>query len=128
MKLLNLKIKSMNLTEYKKKAVRTLSNIDDGGIMDQLHMVLGMQTEAAELADTYKKKIAYGKELDFVNIREEIGDLMWYISNLCAIKNWDLEEILNTNIAKLEARYPEKFDKSLALNRDLNVERQILEQ
>jgi NTP pyrophosphatase (non-canonical NTP hydrolase) len=90
-------------------------------------MVLGMQTEAAEIADVYKKHIAYKKELDLVNVKEEIGDLMWYIANLCNMNSWDLREILDTNIAKLEARYPEKFTEEQAINRDLVTERQILE-
>jgi NTP pyrophosphatase (non-canonical NTP hydrolase) len=95
--------------------------------MDDLHMVLGMQTEAAEIADVYKKTIAYKKPLDFVNIKEEVGDLMWYVANLCNMNGWDLREILDTNIAKLEARYPEKFTEEQAINRDLDNERQILE-
>jgi NTP pyrophosphatase (non-canonical NTP hydrolase) len=95
--------------------------------MDDLHMVLGMQTEAAEIADVYKKTIAYRKPLDFVNIKEEIGDLMWYVANLCNMNGWDLREILDTNIAKLEARYPEKFTEEQAINRNLVAEREILE-
>ena len=90
-------------------------------------MVLGMQTEAAEIADVYKKTIAYKKPLDFVNIKEEIGDIMWYIANLCNMNGWDLREILDGNIAKLEARYPDKFTTDKAINRNLEAEREILE-
>ena len=117
----------MNINDYQLKAARTCAKID-GAIMDNLHMVLGMQTEAAEIADVYKKTIAYKKPLDFVNIKEEIGDIMWYIANLCNMNGWDLREILATNIAKLEARYPEKFTEENALNRNLKTEREILEQ
>jgi NTP pyrophosphatase (non-canonical NTP hydrolase) len=116
----------MNINDYQLKAARTCAKID-GAIMDDLHMVLGMQTEAAEIADVYKKTIAYKKPLDFVNIKEEVGDLMWYVANLCNMNGWDLREILATNIAKLEARYPEKFTEEQAINRDLDNERQILE-
>jgi NTP pyrophosphatase (non-canonical NTP hydrolase) len=116
----------MNINDYQLKAARTCAKID-GAIMDDLHMVLGMQTEAAEIADVYKKTIAYRKPLDFVNIKEEIGDLMWYVANLCNMNGWDLRDILATNIAKLEARYPEKFTEEQAINRDLGAERQVLE-
>jgi NTP pyrophosphatase (non-canonical NTP hydrolase) len=91
-------------------------------------MVLGMQTEAAEIADVYKKALAYKKPIDFVNVKEELGDLMWYIANMCNIHGWNMEDILDTNIAKLEARYPEKFTEENALNRNLEKERDILEQ
>lgn len=117
----------MNINDYQEKAARTCVKID-GAILDDLHMVLGMQTEAAEIADVYKKTIAYKKPLDFVNIKEEIGDIMWYIANLCNMNGWDLREILDVNIAKLEARYPEKFTEENAINRNLKKEREILEQ
>ena len=116
----------MEISKYQEKAARTCAKID-GAIMDDLHMVLGMQTESAEIADVYKKCIAYKKPLDFVNIKEEIGDLMWYIANLCNMNGWDLRDILLTNITKLETRYPEKFTEEKAINRDLDTERKILE-
>ena len=116
----------MDINTYQVEAARTCAKID-GAIMDDLHMVLGMQTEAAEIADVYKKCIAYKKPLDFVNIKEEVGDLMWYVANLCNMNGWDLRDILETNIAKLAARYPDKFTEENATNRDLSFERQILE-
>jgi NTP pyrophosphatase (non-canonical NTP hydrolase) len=117
----------MEISKYQGSASRTCAKIEGYPIMDDLHMVLGMQTEVAEIADVYKKAIAYGKVLDLVNIKEELGDVMWYIANLCNMHGWDLRDILATNIAKLEARYPEKFTEENALNRNLKVEREILE-
>lgn len=116
----------MTLKEYSIQAKRTLSE-SETYLLDDLHMVLGMQTESAEIADVYKKHIAYGKDLDLVNIKEEIGDLMWYIANLCTLKGWDLECIMQTNIDKLKVRFPEKFTNENALNRDLKEERKVLE-
>ena len=116
----------MNLKEYAIEANRTMSECETP-LLDDLHMILGMQTEAAEIADVYKKNIAYGKDLDLVNVKEEIGDLMWYIVNLCTLNGWNLEDIMQTNIDKLKARFPEKFTNENALNRDLDIERRILE-
>lgn len=117
----------MEIAEYQKKSARTFAKID-GAILDDIHMVLGMQTESAEISDVYKKTIAYKKPLDFVNIKEELGDLMWYVANLCNVNGWDLRDILDTNIKKLEARFPEKFTYENANNRNLEKERKILEQ
>lgn len=117
----------MEIKEYQKKAART--NADCGELLlDNIHMVLGIQTEASEIADVFKKNIAYKKEIDLVNIKEEIGDIMWYIANMCNINGWDLREILDINIKKLQTRYPEKFTTEKALNRNLEKERKILEQ
>jgi NTP pyrophosphatase (non-canonical NTP hydrolase) len=116
----------MEINKYQQEAARTCAKID-GAILDDLHMVLGMQTEAAEIADVYKKTIAYKKPLDFVNIKEELGDIMWYIANLCNMNGWDLRDIMQTNIDKLKTRYPEKFTEKEALNRNLKKERGVLE-
>ena len=116
----------MEISKYQAEAARTCANID-GGILDDLHMVLGMQTEAAEIADAYKKTIAYKKELDLVNVKEELGDILWYIANMCNMHDWDLRDIMQTNIDKLKARYPEKFTEEHAINRNLEKEREILE-
>lgn len=116
----------MEIQEYQIKAART--NADCGSLLsNNLHMALGMQTEVAEIADVFKKHIAYGKEVDYVNVKEELGDTLWYVANMCNMNGWDMRDILSTNIKKLETRYPEKFTQENALNRDLEKEREILE-
>jgi len=116
----------MNIIEYQKQASRTCPSLGDEQ-KDLLHMTLGMQTEAAEVSDVFKKNLAYGREIDWINIKEEIGDQMWYIANFCNIKGWNLEDILGSNILKLKIRYPDKFTSDKAINRDLKAERQVLE-
>ena len=116
----------MEIKKYQEEASRTCTIIDKG-LLDDVHMILGMQTEVAEIADVYKKHIAYDKDLDLVNVKEELGDTMWYIANLCNLNGWDLRDILDTNINKLKVRYPERFTKENALSRDLLKERKILE-
>lgn len=117
----------MQIEEYCKGAKRTLADLKYRE-KDNIHMLFGMMTEVGELTDIYKKNLAYRKEIDEVNAKEELGDLMWYVANMCNINGWDLEEILSTNIAKLQARYPEKFTEKNAINRNLIAERKILEQ
>lgn len=92
-----------------------------------LHVVLGLCSEVGEFADQLKKHIFYGKPLDVINLKEEIGDLDWYIALACDILKTTLSEIQATNIAKLRQRYPEKFTDENALERDLSAERAILE-
>lgn len=116
----------MNIEQYQKLAARTLPRLSSHE-QDVTHMVYGMLTEIGELADAYKKHMAYGKHLDKVNILEELGDIMWYWAGLCTIEGLDPSEVLMTNIYKLAKRYPEKFDESNAINRNLEAEREILE-
>jgi hypothetical protein len=66
-------------------------------------------------------------DLDNVNLQEEIGDLNWYEAILIDALGADWDDIREKNIAKLKARYPNKFDREDAVNRNLKKEREILE-
>lgn len=117
----------MNIKDYQAFASRTRSNLGSKE-KDNLHMIFGIVTESGELADAFKKNFAYSKEIDWVNVEEEIGDLMWYIINFCDINNIDINLILEKNIKKLESRYKgKKFTEEEAINRDLKSERKTLE-
>ena len=116
----------MQIKDYVELSGRTCAKLDNE-VLDTFHMLSGMSTELGELTDPFKKQLAYNKPIDFVNVQEEIGDLMWYVANLCRINNFDLESILQNNIDKLQSRYPEKFTKEFAINRNLEKERKILE-
>ena len=86
-----------------------------------------MCTEASELLDVFKKNLAYNKQIDWINVSEEVGDLMWYIANFCKINGINFEECIKTNIKKLKIRYPDKFNSDNAIYRDLDKERITLE-
>ena len=115
----------MNIKDYSREVFRTLAKLDKDDT--NIHMLLGLVTEVGELADIYKKELAYAKSVDLVNVQEEVGDIMWYLVNFCTNNGLDLEKILDQNVAKLLARYPEKFSVENATKRDLEKERAILE-
>jgi NTP pyrophosphatase (non-canonical NTP hydrolase) len=97
--------------------------------MDGLfHGVVGMITETGELAQVLYDYIAEGKVPDLVNVQEEIGDNLWYISRLIkwAKTTWLTE--MKRNVAKLRKRHGEGgFDKERDITRDLPEERKLLE-
>jgi NTP pyrophosphatase (non-canonical NTP hydrolase) len=83
-----------------------------------------MSGEVGELSGSIEKWIYYGQPLDVLNIKEEIGDLLWYVNQLCSVLHLDLGQIMEANIAKLRQRYPQKFEEVLAKeeNRDRAAE------
>lgn len=87
-----------------------------------LHAALGISTEAAEILDVVKKSLFYGKEPDLEHLREEIGDLLWYVSIALDDIGTDYEDVMARNIAKLRARYADKFTSTEAINRDTIAE------
>lgn len=107
--------------QYQEETIRTLALLETKED-DITHMLQGMSTEVGELTDPFKKKLAYKKEVDYQNVKEEIGDLLWYISNLCNILDFDMGELADANIKKLMKRYPDKFTEEKALNRNIKHE------
>lgn len=87
---------------------------DIGGV---LNGCLGLAGEAGETLDMVKKWVFHEKELDKDHLKKEIGDVMWYVAMLCESFGFDLDEILQMNVDKLKARYPEGFDPEKANHR-----------
>ena len=72
---------------------------------DQLHMIVGICTEAGELLDAFKKHVFYEKTLDIENVIEELGDIEFYMEGLRQALGLNRDAILAHNIAKLSKRY-----------------------
>jgi NTP pyrophosphatase (non-canonical NTP hydrolase) len=105
----------MKLSEYQKLARRTEKPLPLEAALQ--HGILGILTEAGELADPIKKAVIYGSAMNNENIREEIGDLLWYIAVVANNLGIDLDSVAYENIAKLQARYPEKYTDQDAIER-----------
>lgn len=70
---------------------------------------LGLAGEAGEVADDIKKKYFHGRNINPKHTAEELGDVMWYITNLATQLGVSLEELIEFNASKLGARYPEMY-------------------
>lgn len=100
------------------QSVQTFNKWDENNnTLRLLHASMGLGTEAGEFADDLKKHIFYGKELDPEHLKEELGDLLWYIGIAADVLGTSVQEIMRDNIAKLKKRYPEKFTEQDALER-----------
>ena len=114
--------------QYKEAVRRTES--PDFFDVDQrvLHGAIGCATEAGGLLDAIKKSLFYGRELNLINVFEELGDLLWYITLICDACDWSMEQVIDANIEKLRARYPEQFSTKNEQERDLKAEEEVLEE
>lgn len=95
------------LTKILLKKYQVGSKWDLGGILDGC---LGLAGEVGEFVDLVKKWIFHEHAIDEEHLKKELGDVCWYIALICFCFGWDLQEILDLNIQKLEKRYPEGFD------------------
>ena len=105
----------MNGIEYQKLAARTINpklTVSE----QESHALHGMVGEIGELHSLYQKKLQ-GHEFDPAHAKKELGDLLWFIAEYCTARNWSLDEVMQLNIDKLMARYPEGFKEVLSINR-----------
>ena len=106
----------MDSKQYIKDATKTESNdfsaigdrVKDEGTLRLLHGAIGLTTEAGEFIDALKKHIFYGKELDRVNLAEEMGDMFWYLAIVADELGIDFESVMATNIKKLKRIFHKK--------------------
>ena len=82
-----------------------------------LHSVLGIAGEAGELVDAIKKNVVYHSPLDMDNVKEELGDLLHYIMRLTTACGWTFQDVIDTNVAKLQIRYPNGYSNEAAIAR-----------
>ena len=106
----------MTSNEYQKEAMRTLCTDDKEKIL--IEGALGLAGESGEVADIMKKWKFQGHKLDLRDIKNELGDILWYISIMATAIGTDLETIMILNIEKREKRYPNGFDSNMSINRE----------
>ncbi|WP_270943123.1 nucleoside triphosphate pyrophosphohydrolase family protein [Romboutsia lituseburensis] len=105
------------MKEYQKKVERT-RNYDN---TELANYTLGLVCESGEVGDIIKKHLYHGHDLDKNKIVSELGDVMWYLNNICNVLDISIEEVAKSNIEKLMKRYPDGFSKNDSINRDENI-------
>jgi NTP pyrophosphatase (non-canonical NTP hydrolase) len=122
----------MRGNEYQKLAMRT----NDGKCTDRLlraiekaadeygmdvggvfNACLGLSGESGEAEDMIKKWIFQEMPLDTTRLKKEIGDVLWYVAQMCHSFGWEMEEMMEMNIEKLRIRYPNGFDPKGSMER-----------
>ena len=95
----------MNFAEYQAQASETA--IYGAGIRIS-YPALGLAGEAGEVCNKVKKifrdnngVVSEEKKAD---LSAEIGDVLWYVSNLCTELGFTIEEVAEANIEKLQSR------------------------
>ena len=106
----------MEIKEFQMKSTRTM-NKDLSFKESVLNMCLGISGESGEVNDIIKKHMFHSHELDRNHLIEEIGDVFFYLVNLCSLYDIDVEKCLDTNYHKLLLRFPDGFDSERSINR-----------
>ena len=96
----------MQFNEYQTMARMTAvyPDIDN----NYIYPALGLAGETGEVCEKIKKAIRDDDgiitEERLGLIKKELGDVLWYVSNLCSELNLDMGEVAEANIKKLFSR------------------------
>ncbi len=95
----------MHLARYQQAAIKTLQP-PAPGTDDLLVPLLGLAGEVGSVATAYKKRLrdgtpGHGRQ----ELREELGDVLWYVAALAHRLDLDLEDIAAASIEKAKDRW-----------------------
>ncbi len=106
----------MEISEYQRLALKTLNpDLDQKDVL--INGVMGLCGESGEAIDIVKKHLHQGHALDREHLKEELGDIAWYLASTSYALGLDLDDVLSANIAKLKRRFPEGFSTEASENR-----------
>ena len=105
----------MTGSEYQKLASRTINN-DLTKKGQEKHALHGLVGEIGELHSLYQK-VYQGHSFDGHHAMSELSDMMWFIAEYCTAMGWNLDDVMQYNIDKLIARYPDGFEADKSLHR-----------
>ena len=96
----------MEFKEYQEKSVETV--VDLGEKNNLIHFTFGLAGEVGEVTERVKK-VHRDKELQFDDddkkyLEKELGDVLWYVSQLATALDLSLNEIAEKNTEKLQSR------------------------
>ena len=110
---------SIDFNKYQKDSSATSGAFQDL-YSDQARLAiagLGLAGEAGEVVDYLKKVVGHGHKLDKDKLVKELGDVLWYVAEICSEINADMSDVAQQNIDKLKARYPDGFSSERSINR-----------
>ncbi|MEG1514768.1 MAG: nucleoside triphosphate pyrophosphohydrolase family protein [Clostridia bacterium] len=107
----------MTINEYQQLALRT-ANHDLSPNDALLNGLMGLNGEAGEAIDLFKKHLFQGHAFSREHTAKELGDIAWYLALSAYAIDYSLEDILRMNVEKLRGRYPDGFDRGKSVVRD----------
>jgi len=100
----------MNFNEYQVKMRETAAYPDAGN--NFIYPTLGLAGEAGEVVDKIKKLVRTKdtrsakdiSDADKLELKKELGDVLWYVSTLAAELGFELSDVAQTNVEKVFSR------------------------
>ena len=101
----------LELNEYQRLANRTDQQPETWTLEADPHSILvpllGLAGEVGELLGEHKKRLRDGNSYNLFpdRVKEELGDLLWYLSNVATKHGLTLEDVAKHNLRKTQRRW-----------------------
>lgn len=107
----------MNIDAYQREAMSLLNPaLTEKDVL--MNALMGLCGESGEAIDLLKKHLYQGHDLDREKLIKELGDVAWYLAEAATGLGVDLSEVLQRNLDKLHARYPDGFSTERSMHRE----------
>lgn len=100
----------MEFNDYQKEAAKTIQKYLTDDKINEFIPFLGIIGEAGSVLSELKKNLRDGEGYSTFKekLKEELGDVLWYISTIATQKNITMEEIASYNIQKIRDRFSDE--------------------
>ena len=105
----------MTINDYQELARRTQNAVLAPDYWVE-HATWGLGSEVGEVLGLFQKT-RQGHQLDREKVIEELGDVMWFVAELCDCVDVSMDEVAARNVEKLRKRYPDGFSAERSINR-----------
>lgn len=95
----------MEFNEYQSLANCTLH----GNEQVLTNCALGLASEAGQVLEVIRNYTFENHQMDQEELIKEMGDVLWYLSQIAEWANIPFEEVAKQNIDMLQQRYPERY-------------------
>lgn len=95
----------MDFNEYQAAAKRTLY----GNEQVLTNCALGLASEAGQVVNIVKNYTFRGQKLSKEQLEHEMGDVLWYLSQVAQWADISFDDVAKTNIEILNKRYPHGY-------------------
>lgn len=116
----------MDMTAYQHAAAKTIQPLAAGDVALAV-AALGLAGEAGAVLSAYKKQLRDGPADPGyrARIREELGDVLWYLSTVAHHLGLDLGDIATANISKITDRWRHTPAEAIPFDGDLAESEQL---
>lgn len=103
----------LQINEYQKKAHETASYPygtigEDRHSATYIYPALGLSEEAGEVAGKLAKAVRDNEGVvdgeRLIAVKKELGDVCWFVAELCTCFGFELEDVMQKNLDKLASR------------------------